>query len=206
MPKFVLGSESAQRRNLLSSVFSKDDFYCVGSPLDEPPFDDVNTSDAIELRLQEVVRIKQQGVSQKLGPAQTVLCADTVVVVQSEPESAVVLGKPAEPTWQQQTKHWFQRHYSGGSHEVWTAWQIWQDGKPEKEGLQKTVVRFPELSETWIDWYVSTGEPEGKAGGYGIQGHAAAFVSEITGSLTNVIGLPLLEVVSDLAELGIDTD
>ena len=54
-----------------------------------------------------------------------------------------------------------------------------------------TAVTFAELSDAWIDWYVGTGEPLDKAGGYGMQGSAALFVARIDGSPTNVIGLPL---------------
>ena len=63
----------------------------------------------------------------------------------------------------------------------------------------ETVVRFVELSERAIDWYIATGEHAGKAGAYGIQGTAGAFVERIDGSVTNVIGLPLAETVALLA-------
>lgn len=53
-----------------------------------------------------------------------------------------------------------------------------------------------------IEWYVSTNESVGKAGGYAIQANAAAFVSQFTGSLTNIIGLPLMEVIDALQALG----
>ena len=53
-----------------------------------------------------------------------------------------------------------------------------------------------------IEWYVSTNESVGKAGGYAIQANAAAFVSQFTGSLTNIIGLPLMEVIDALQAMG----
>jgi septum formation protein len=62
----------------------------------------------------------------------------------------------------------------------------------------ETAVRFVELSETAIDWYLSTGEHLGKAGAYGIQGAAGAFVERIDGSVTNVIGLPLAETLAQI--------
>ena len=58
------------------------------------------------------------------------------------------------------------------------------------------------MSDMMIEWYISTSESLGKAGGYAIQAHAAAFVSQFSGSLTTIIGLPLLEVVGVLQELG----
>ena len=50
---------------------------------------------------------------------------------------------------------------------------------------------FPEMSDEEIDWYISTGEPQGKAGAYGIQGRAAIFIEEIQGDYFNIVGLPL---------------
>ncbi len=56
-------------------------------------------------------------------------------------------------------------------------------------------VEFETLSERQINWYLATGEPQGKAGGYAVQGLAATFVKRVSGSLTCVIGLPLLETL-----------
>ena len=64
----------------------------------------------------------------------------------------------------------------------------------------ETAVRFVDLTARDLDWYVSTGDAVGKAGGYGIQGAAGAFVERIDGSVTNVIGLPLAETLSMLAQ------
>ena len=60
----------------------------------------------------------------------------------------------------------------------------------------KTAVTFSSIDDWWIDWYLSTQEPIGKAGGYGIQGDAASLVDSIRGSLTNVIGLPMFELTN----------
>ena len=58
--------------------------------------------------------------------------------------------------------------------------------------------------EKHLEWYIETGEPRGKAGGYAIQGAGSIFVSQVTGSLTNVIGLPLEALLSAFEELEID--
>jgi septum formation protein len=63
-------------------------------------------------------------------------------------------------------------------------------------------VKFRALTAEEIRWYINTGEPFGKAGGYAIQGKAAFMVQEVHGSYTNVVGLPLCEVVEALRELG----
>jgi septum formation protein len=65
----------------------------------------------------------------------------------------------------------------------------------------ETSVAFVELSERTVDWYLSTGEHLGKAGAYGIQGAAGAFVERIEGSVTNVIGLPLAESLALIVEI-----
>ncbi len=71
--------------------------------------------------------------------------------------------------------------------------------------LQKVVntrVRFKQLSSDEINWYAATQEPYDKAGGYGIQGIGAFLVKEICGSYTNVVGLPVCELIETLASLG----
>jgi septum formation protein len=67
-----------------------------------------------------------------------------------------------------------------------------------------TAVTFAPVPDAWIDWYIATGEPFDKAGGYGMQGSAAIFVHRIDGSPTNVIGLPLDATASLVARLGYD--
>jgi septum formation protein len=70
--------------------------------------------------------------------------------------------------------------------------------------VSTTAVTFADLPERWVDWYVGTGEPLDKAGGYGMQGSAALFVSSIDGSPTNVIGLPLTMLARLVNEVGTD--
>jgi septum formation protein len=71
-----------------------------------------------------------------------------------------------------------------------------------REGRVITRVRFKSLSPEEIQWYLDTEEPFDKAGAYAVQGKAAFLVKEISGSYTNVVGLPLCEVVEDLRGLG----
>ena len=71
-----------------------------------------------------------------------------------------------------------------------------------REFIVKSCVTFCDVSDALIEWYLSTNESVGKAGGYAIQANAAAFVSQFTGSLTNIIGLPLLEVIDAMQALG----
>jgi septum formation protein len=80
---------------------------------------------------------------------------------------------------------------SGKWHEVLTGVALIRVGGESNLGIETTRVRFAELSEREIDWYVSTGEPRGKAGAYGIQGKAALFVEEVSGDYFNIVGLPI---------------
>ena len=74
----------------------------------------------------------------------------------------------------------------------------------EESTVVTTAVTFAPVPDAWIDWYIATGEPFDKAGGYGMQGSAAIFVHRIDGSPTNVIGLPLDATASLIAQLGYD--
>ena len=69
--------------------------------------------------------------------------------------------------------------------------------------MVSTEVVFTPLSEQAVDWYVSTGEPLDKAGAYAIQGAGGVFVAEVRGSVSNVVGLPLVETAALLARAGL---
>jgi len=109
----------------------------------------------------------------------------------------LILGKPAS---REEAAAMLSR-LSGRWHDVWTGYAVSLSGERRVRAV-KTGVRFVELAPELIRAYVDTGEPMDKAGAYGIQGMAAAFVAEIRGSYTNVVGLPLAEVAGDLAAAG----
>lgn len=93
---------------------------------------------------------------------------------------------------------------SGRSHRVYTGvCLITPDGK-QRQRLVETRVRFKRLPRTEIDRYVASGEWRGKAGGYGVQGLAGAFVVKMSGSYSNIVGLPLYETTALLAGEGFD--
>jgi septum formation protein len=73
--------------------------------------------------------------------------------------------------------------------------------KSDKEAVQ-TAVRIKSLTTAEIEWYVQTGEPFDKAGGYAVQGIGAFMIESIRGSYTNVVGLPLCELIQTLSRLG----
>jgi septum formation protein len=122
-----------------------------------------------------------------------VLAADTVVEIDGQ-----ILGKPGDPA-EAETMLTLLSHRE---HRVITGYCLRQSGVAAKrEDTVTTRVVFKALSPGEIRWYIETGEPFDKAGGYAIQGKAAFMVKEINGSYTNVVGLPLCEVVGALQDL-----
>jgi septum formation protein len=142
-------------------------------------------ADAYARRL---AREKAQAAASALGdsrPDWAVLAADTIVV-----HGKAVLGKPADADDAARML----RKLSGRSHDVVTAfcWLGARDGKPRQIcSHARTKVTFAERPPEFWRWYVSTGEPMDKAGAYAAQGIGMSFIEKVTGSYSNVVGLPL---------------
>jgi septum formation protein len=120
------------------------------------------------------------------------LCADTTVAL-----GDVILGKPDDAEGAKRML----RALSGQTHRVFTAIAIgW--GDKTVQACCESRVTFAPLSDAEIADYVATGEPMGKAGAYGVQGRAAAFISRIEGSYSGIMGLPLFETAQALREVG----
>jgi len=119
-----------------------------------------------------------------------VLAADTVVCVDD-----IILKKPPDPSHAAKML----RLLSGREHRVLTAVAIKLDERSELV-LSETRVRFAELSQADIEVYVASGEPADKAGAYAIQGRAGAFITELHGSYSGVMGLPLYETLQLLGK------
>jgi septum formation protein len=127
------------------------------------------------------------------GPADLVLAADTVVALGRR-----MLGKPSDAV----EAETFLRRLSGRRHKVITAIAL-RHGGLRRSRVVETAVRFKRLSDGEIAAYIASGEWQGKAGGYAIQGRAGALIPWINGSYSNVVGLPLSETVNLLAAAGI---
>lgn len=123
-----------------------------------------------------------------------VVGADTIVVV-----GETVLGKPKDTATAVEMLH----QLSGQMHRVITGFCI-HDLRKNKEGLQavSTDVTFKKLASSEIDKYIAVGESMDKAGSYAIQGVGAYLVDSIVGSYTNVVGLPLCQMVEMMEEMG----
>lgn len=137
---------------------------------------------------------KAQQVAEKF-PNSWVLAADTIVVINGE-----VLGKPKDA----REAEAMLKKLSAQEHRVITGYCILQiQAGKKRERVVSSLVKFKRLSDKEICWYINTGEPFDKAGGYAVQGKAAFMIKGIKGSYTNVVGLPLCEVIEDLQELGV---
>jgi septum formation protein len=124
-------------------------------------------------------------------PGIPLLAADTTVIVDKS-----ILGKPADEAEARQML----ARLAGRRHEVTTAYRIIHGGR-EVDRAVTTAVAMRLLDPREVEAYVAGGEWRGKAGGYAVQGIAAAFITELRGSWTNVVGLPLAEVLADLRAL-----
>jgi septum formation protein len=137
-----------------------------------------------------VLRLSRAKAVAVAGEDEIVLGADTTVVIEDE-----IAGKPVDA----EDARRMLRALSGKWHEVLTGITLLRGHKILSD-VAVTRVKFCEMSESEIDWYVSTGEPMDKAGAYGIQGYASRFVECIEGSYSNVVGLPVQMVYKTLRE------
>lgn len=180
--KLVLASGSPRRTEILERAGWPHEVIVAGvdESLEphEPPADYV----------QRLARWKAEAVARRLKEG-LVLGADTTVVIANQ-----ILGQPQNDA---DAKRMLEL-LNGKWHEVLTGVALVRVGGETRVSYETTRVRFAEMSETEIDWYISTREPFGKAGAYGIQGKAALFIEEIQGDYFNIMGLPI-RLVFELA-------
>lgn len=189
MPKkLILASSSPRRRGLLSSLGFK--FDVVPAEVNEVPSPHEKPQDFAR-RVAE----KKALVVGERNPQNWIIGADTVVAVEGE-----ILGKPQG---KEEAKRMLER-LADRKHLVITGYVLlkFAEGK-RREGIEETWVKIKSLEEREIDWYINTGEPFDKAGGYAIQGKGAFMVEWIQGSYTNVVGLPLCQIIEHLKDLEI---
>lgn len=170
----------------------------VRPPLDpnELGFDELVDRESIDQRLLEIVRQKSRDVlAQTTEEHAYIIAADTTVLVETTFGFKVLGQPPEDDSWPETVRGWFRDHLLGRTHVVVTAVRVASraTGAEPLESIVETRITFTEADDTLVDWYVATGEPRGKAGGYALQGAGAIFVDRVEGSPTNVIGLPLRE-------------
>jgi septum formation protein len=180
MERFILASSSPRRQQLLRQIGLE--FDVVSSEVEEDVIKGESPKDHV-LRLAEL-KARKVG---KIYPDQWVIGADTVVSIDGR-----ILGKPKTD---QEAYHMLNM-LSGRDHLVVTGVSVCHEAKRKGETIAvETSVRIKTLNPDEITWYIRTGEPFDKAGGYAIQGRGAFMVQRIDGSYTNVVGLPLCELL-----------
>jgi septum formation protein len=185
--ELVLASGSPRRKSLLSDLDV--DFIVVPADVDESSL----VGEDAKTYVARVATLKAQTVRESY-PNAVVLAADTTVDRDGE-----ILAKPVDAA----DAASMLRSLSGREHFTHTAVCV-AHGDLVDTVVVSTAVMFRCLGTEEIDWYVRTGEPLDKAGAYGIQGRAAAFVSSISGSVSNVVGLPLAETIGLLRKAGVN--
>lgn len=217
----VVGSRSPRRLELLQAVFPDERLIvCPPENADEPGFDGLTTLADFEARIAHIVDDKLNDVVSQLLRSNrcpvdalpdefAVICADTTVIVEDEAGRPLSLGQPPESEqWREVVADWFRRYLGGRTHVVMSGVAV---ARCNRKTLPQTVCRRVSLTrvtvrsdvDKWLDWYLATGEPIGKAGGYAIQGAGSVFVTKLEGSYSNVVGLPLEETLAMLRELNV---
>lgn len=180
----ILASQSPRRKDLLQQIGL--DFSVVVADIDESQHAG-ETADAYILR---VAQAKAEKIAEHY-PQHAIIAADTTVCLQQH-----IFAKPQDfadacRIWQQ---------LSGQQHQVKTCVVV-QFGSQQYTQIVSTDIQFKTLTLKEMQDYWATGEPQDKAGAYAIQGYAGAWVAQMTGSYSNVVGLPLYETVQLLQQI-----
>lgn len=186
--KLILASQSPRRRYLLKQAGL--DFSVIPSHVDESSI----ALSAPALYAKELAQAKALDISEK-HPDSWVIGADTIVLI-----DGLILGKPDSKQHAVQMLN----RLSGQTHQVITGYCICKktSGKLIVDSVT-TDVTFKSLSAKEIDWYTHTSEPFDKAGAYAIQGLGTFLVRSINGSYSNVVGLPVCEIIEHLIREGV---
>ena len=187
-PGLILASKSPRRRYLLEQAGLE--FSVVPSEFDESSV----TLSAPEIYVRCLAESKAQDISQKYADS-WIIGADTIVLINN-----TILGKPASGD----EARMMLESLSGKIHRVLTGYCICHKNKAcIFSEIVSTEVLFKQLTRREIDWYIRSGEPFDKAGAYAIQGLGTFLVKRINGSYTNVVGLPVCEVLEYLIKHGV---
>ncbi len=190
--KIYLASTSPRRKELLAQVGMS--FQPCVIEIDESVWPDEapDTYVARLARAKAAAALAQLADMPDRAPDAIVIAADTTVTIDGH-----ILGKPAD---QADAFAMWQR-LSGRTHQVMTGVAVATDSQIWVQVVVTEVV-FSSLSVAQMQAYWACGEPQGKAGGYAIQGRGAAFIPRISGSYSNVVGLPLVETLDLLRQAG----
>lgn len=196
-PPFIyLASQSPRRAQLLGQLGVRHELLLATAEEDAESLEAVLAGESPTAYVQRVTALKldaavRRRLERGLPPA-PILCADTTVAI-----GRTILGKPEDAADAARML----ASLAGRTHRVMTAIAL-QHGDRRLAALNVSHVRFAAVGPARIAAYVASGEPLGKAGAYGIQGRAAAFIEHISGSHSGIMGLPMFETAQLLREAG----
>jgi len=183
--KLVLGSGSPRRKELLAQLGIVPDLILPPDIDEDPRKGELPRPYALRLAQEKAMAVPA-------GPEDVILCADTTVALGRR-----ILGKPADAG----EAAAFLTALGGRRHQVITAIAVRRgDRMLSRESL--STVKMKRLSDAELNAYLASGEWQGKAGGYGIQGLAGALIPWISGSFTGIMGLPVAETAALLTAIG----
>ena len=184
--ELVLASSSPRRKELLSKLGFQ--FEIIKPDIDEIILDGETPTDFVRRIAEE----KARKVNSIVDARKTIIAADTAVVINNE-----VLGKPIDDKDAARMLN----KLSGKSHSVFTGFAILNSDKGVSHSqVVETLVKFKELNQNEVQGYINSKEHSDKAGAYAIQGIGSFMVESINGSYTNVVGLPMCELVDAMAK------
>ena len=184
----VLASRSPRRVELLHRLVS--DFIVMPADLDETP----HPQEDPVAYVQRLALQKARAVYMASAATSVVVGADTTVDLNGD-----ILGQPIDDD---DARRMLQL-LSGTTHRVHTGVAV-VSNRGEQVKVVSSDVTFMPISPQMLAWYIGTGESAGKAGSYAIQGHGSALVASSTGSMSNIVGLPLAETATLLASAGVE--
>ncbi len=186
--RVILASASPRRVELLSPLLGA--LEVIPSGIDEVPLDGEGPAEHVRRLAEEKARQVA-----KAYPDVWVIGADTVVFI-----DGMIMGKPVDAV----AARAMLARLSGRQHLVYTGFSIMKLAAGQKlNQVVESAVIFRKIPADEMNWYLNSAEPYDKAGAYAVQGQGAFFIREIRGSYTNVMGLPLCELVDSLKSLGV---
>ncbi|MEO0028545.1 MAG: Maf-like protein YhdE [Pseudomonadota bacterium] len=196
MKNFVyLASQSPRRRQLLEQIGVQYELLLATPEEDAESLEVVLPNEAPLTYVKRVTQLKLEAAVQRMKqrdlPNAPVLCADTTVAL-----GRSILGKPENAADALRIL----KMLSGQTHRVLTAVAV-ASGRKRVSEVSISQVTFAPMTLGQMKNYIATGEPMGKAGAYGVQGAAAAYISQIKGSYTGIMGLPLFETAQLLKQI-----
>jgi septum formation protein len=193
-----LASQSPRRRQLLEQLGVAHELLLPDAEEDAESLEAVKPNESPRAYVQRVTGLKLDAALARLQrrgwPAAPVLCSDTTVAL-----GRAILGKPDSPRHAQQML----QQLSGQTHRVFTAVAVGTSRRREQV-LSTSSVTFAPWTTAQIRRYVASGEPMGKAGAYAIQGRASAYIADMRGSYSSIMGLPLHETALVLRTFGFE--